>query len=258
VAAAKQNNVVAFDNLSGIRVEIADEICRLATGGGIGGRRLYTDADEAVFQARRPVVLNGIPELATRADLADRSIVLTLPRIPLEQRQSERRLNAAFHKARARIVAHLFDAVASGLACLPKIECLVKRKSVNLPRMADFAVWGMAVAPALGWTSDEFLAAFNANRKGAAETVLEADPVAAALIGLISEVGTWSGTATELLGELVKRSGDRTSLPNWPRSPTHLGSILRRLAPALEGRGISVSWERKSTERRLFINGPKG
>ena len=82
IAAAKSNRVLAFDNLSGIDADLADSLCRLATGSEIGGRALYTDHDTASFAACRPVVINGIPDLAARADLADRSIVLHLSNLP--------------------------------------------------------------------------------------------------------------------------------------------------------------------------------
>ena len=44
--------LVCFDNLSHLSEELADAACRLATGGGFGGRELYRDHDEAVFDVR--------------------------------------------------------------------------------------------------------------------------------------------------------------------------------------------------------------
>ena len=61
IAAAKANRVMSFDNLSGISAELADSLCRLATGSELGGRALYTDHDMASFSACRPIVINGIP-----------------------------------------------------------------------------------------------------------------------------------------------------------------------------------------------------
>jgi hypothetical protein len=42
-------------------------------------RQLYTDQDEMLFDAARPIILNGIEEVITRPGLADRSFFLTLP-----------------------------------------------------------------------------------------------------------------------------------------------------------------------------------
>jgi len=71
--AATNSWVVAYDNLSGIPPWLSDALCRLATGGGFSIRALYTDSDEIFFNAMRPVALNGIDQLAERADLADRA-----------------------------------------------------------------------------------------------------------------------------------------------------------------------------------------
>ncbi len=44
--AASASWITSYDNLSGLRDWQADAICRLATGGGIATRRLYTDDEE--------------------------------------------------------------------------------------------------------------------------------------------------------------------------------------------------------------------
>jgi len=55
-----------LENLSGVPAWLSDALCRIATGGGFATRKLYSDDEEKLFDAQRPVVLNGIPELATR------------------------------------------------------------------------------------------------------------------------------------------------------------------------------------------------
>jgi hypothetical protein len=64
--AARNNWVVAFDNVGHLTPWLSDALCRLSTGGGLGKRQLYTDQDEIVLDAQRPTVLNGITEIATR------------------------------------------------------------------------------------------------------------------------------------------------------------------------------------------------
>ncbi|TCP39084.1 hypothetical protein [Rhodovulum marinum] len=81
VIAAQGAHVLVFDNLSRIKPSMADALCRLATGGGFATRKLHSDADEVLVDATRPCILNGIPDLSERADLADRAIALTLPTI---------------------------------------------------------------------------------------------------------------------------------------------------------------------------------
>ncbi len=89
VIAARNSWCLALDNLSHLPDWLSDALCRLATGSGFATRELYTDAEETIFAAQRPIVLNGIEELATRGDLLDRALLLYLPAIPEAQRHDE-------------------------------------------------------------------------------------------------------------------------------------------------------------------------
>src|SRR5439155_26063858 len=109
-------------NLSGLPHAPSDAFCRLATGASFGLRQLYTDADEVLFPAARPILLNGIEDVISRPDLADRAIFLTLPPIADRRRRSERQLWRDFEEARPRILGSLLDAAAHGLRNLPGIH----------------------------------------------------------------------------------------------------------------------------------------
>ena len=82
VLPGRKTPVIVLDNLSVLPAAVQDDLGRLATGGGIGGRKLYTNDGDASFNASRPVIMTGINNLATRGDLADRSIVIHLEKIP--------------------------------------------------------------------------------------------------------------------------------------------------------------------------------
>ena len=105
--AANNGHVLAFDNVSGLPAWISDTLCRLATGGGFAVRQLYTDQDEVLFDAARPVILNGIEDIVTRPDLADRAVFLTLEPIPEERRRPEAELWAASRRS-ARVFSAYF------------------------------------------------------------------------------------------------------------------------------------------------------
>jgi hypothetical protein len=79
--AGANNWLLGFDNVSGIPAQISDALCCIATGGGFGGRTLYTDDEQTIINVLRPVLLNGIEDIAERPDLIDRTIALTLPAI---------------------------------------------------------------------------------------------------------------------------------------------------------------------------------
>src|SRR5215471_7421246 len=192
VIAANNSHVLAFDNLSGLPHALSDAFCRLATGASFGLRQLYTDADEVLFQAARPILLNGIEDVIGRSDLADRALFLTLPPIADRYRRSESQLWRDFEVARPRILGALLDALAHGLRNLPSIHL------EHLPRMADFALWAAACETAF-WPAGTFARAYQANRRAAIEDFVDADPVAARVQAIMANRMTWTGTASELL-----------------------------------------------------------
>ena len=179
--AASNAWVISLDNLSRIPPWLSDALCRLATGGGFATRELYTDSEEALFDAQRPVILNGIEELATRGDLLDRALILYLPALSEEKRQAESKLWVEFEEARPAILGSLLDVVFSALRNLPNVT--LKKK----PRMADFAVWTTAAAEQLGWPTDAFLSAYEQNRSSANALALEASAIADAVQALAKE-----------------------------------------------------------------------
>ncbi|MCH7493760.1 hypothetical protein IIA16_03500, partial [bacterium] len=51
-------------SISVIDLESGTFIARIATGAGFSARKLHTDIDEIMFEAKRPIILNGIGDLA--------------------------------------------------------------------------------------------------------------------------------------------------------------------------------------------------
>lgn len=253
--ASKNGWIIAFDNLSGIQAWQSDCLCRLATGGGFSTRTLYENDEETIFDAQRPSIINGIDDVATRADLLDRCLLLNLPRIEQDQRRSEADLWKDFDEAQPRILGALLTATA---CALKNIDTTVLPA---LPRMADFALWATAAEPALGWSSGQFIAAYQANRAAGNEVALEASPVGKAVIDFVSDVGEWSGTSTELLHELIRRVDDATKRQRaWPATARPLGAAVKRLAPNLREAGIDVEFSRKgkrSTRLMVFKRRPE-
>ena len=245
--AASNGHVLAFDNVSGLPAWISDTLCRLATGGGFAVRQLYTDQDEVLFDATRPVILNGIEDIVTRPDLADRAVFLTLEPIPEERRRPEQELWAAFEAERPRILGVLLDAVVEGLKRLPETRL------EKLPRMADFALWATACETAL-WSAGTFWSAYCGNRDDAVEGVIDADPIAAAVRAVMATRTVWTGTASDLLGALAEAAGERVAKSKtWPDSARVLAGRLRRAATFLRKIGIEIGFEREGRARTRTI-----
>ncbi|MDQ4145628.1 MAG: hypothetical protein M3198_18165, partial [Actinomycetota bacterium] len=239
--AAAGNWIITLDNLSGLKRGLSDALCRLATGGGNAYRTLYTDEEETLFSAKRPMLLNGIDSIATRGDLQERSIILNLPAIPPHARRAEREFWAAVEEAKPRILGALLDAVSCALR---------NHDSVQLdesPRMIDATRWVTAAEGALGWPEGSFAKAFLDNQEHMVEIALETNLVAVALKAFMQdyeEGEEWSGSPTELLDDLrlLVSEKDQRSY-SWPKAPNALGFWLRRLAPQLRSIGIEFEGE---------------
>jgi hypothetical protein len=250
--------VLAYDNLSHINQATSDAFCRLSTGGGFSIRQLYKDADEMIFELKRPLMLTSIDLLGGYHDLMDRSIVLNLDPIEDEERMPERELEAKFDAVHPLILGGLCNALSEALKNFHSTQ--LKR----YPRMADFARWVVASEDALPWKKGRFMKSYRRNLAEGVGKSLEADPVAEAVINLMRSYrhGKWRGTAAELLSELEgdpkqKIAGyvpERTVLSRmWPKAPHVLSSRLKRVAPFLEKIRIRVVFKERKANRRDIV-----
>ena len=249
---ACSSGMLAFDNVSVISPEMSDALCQISTGGGYATRTLYSDKDETILEAKRPLILNGIDEVVTRPDLADRALFLTLAPIPEDQRKTEAEFWTDFEVARPKILGAMFDALAEGLKRQPSIRL------PEMPRMADFAKWAAACETAF-WPAGSVLTAYKLNRAEVVETVLDGDTVASAVrahFDVQPEPKAWSGTASELLVALNEVVPDQSKREkNWPTNARALSSRLRRVAPLLRKIHIDIEFvkEGKARSRMIYI-----
>jgi putative DNA primase/helicase len=254
MVSASNSWILAFDNLSSVPAWLADALCRLATGSGFATRALHTDRDEMIFDGARPIILNGIPNLTDRADLADRSATVHLRAIAENERQPEDELVAAFEEARPRILGALLDAVSRALGNITGV------KLERSPRMADFVKWTTAAEPGLGWEPGAFLAAYDANRHDVSEATFEADSIAVAIWSLIT-IGEkykagFEGTATELLEAINSHATEATKKGKyWPATAAQLGNRVVRASPLLRAKGCVID-HRHSGVRTITIVPP--
>jgi hypothetical protein len=201
---------------------------------------LYTDEDETIFQAQRPIILTSIEEIGAREDLLERSLIIELPTIAPGNRRAEKAFWRAFEEQRPLILGALLNVVSGALARLPEVEATPE---AELSRMADFQQWGAAAEGSLGLEPGAFAAAYAANRATAMQLALESSSLIPVLLSLLRmQGGSLEGTTDSLLGRLnataegALHARDRS----WPRQPRVLSQILRRAAPALRDRGISI------------------
>ena len=237
--------VVSYDNLSGISEDLSDGLCRLATGGGLQKRQLYTDAELISLDAKRPVIINGIDDDSGRDDLRDRMITIRLNKLTNDTRRSEEELTACFELAHPEILGSLLNAVSCALRDRGKVRLEVKS------RMLDFAEFISAAESALGIGQGAFAPLYEKHRQQQAQDNLESSPVAQAIINLIEVRHSWKGTLSELLKELKCLCAPEYRF--FPQTPRGLSNMLNRLSPGLRMAGYEIAKSRTAESRYVEI-----
>lgn len=232
--AAANTHVQTFDNLSNINGSMSDALCRIATGGGYSARALHTNDEEHVLQACRPIIVNGISDLARRGDLADRSIQVAAARLAADRRLPEEEYWSRFGEIEGMILGVLFDAVSWAL----RTYAATPAPAV---RMSDAARFMEAAAESFGWERGTFAKLLRANRIEANESVIEADAFASALVDFLEGAGgEWRGSTTELLTTLTDRVADKVRRSSmWPATTAGTRVALDRIKDALETKGYA-------------------
>ena len=252
--AARNNAVVAFENLTFIPKWMSNALCCLSTGSSSPTRKFHTQLEETKFKAKRPIIINGIPEIVTKPDLLDRLVKLELPKLASYGDEGE--LEEEFKKLAPYIFDVLLTAAAEGLKNLPNVE-IGKAKD----RTVNFMKWVCACAPALGFTQEEFLKAYEANRGKSKGMSVE-------LSSLGSELESWAreqeskvdrdgksqifyGQTKELVKKLEQHAGygyesyDDRPPRDWPDTPQSAGRQLQLLNATLLSRGLEITEAKK-------------
>jgi len=251
--AAMQKLVLIMDNVSHINQRFSDTLCKIVTGIGFTRRVLYTTSDMMTMQYMRIILINGVNLPVEKSDLMDRSILISLDRIPNENRKSETELITEFENVKGEILGGCFDILSKAMAIFP---------SINIPvntRMTDYGRWGCAIAQALGYTKEQFLAALEKNTDRQNEESLDASPLVAVLHYCFAKQGITRliGTPTDLL-HVIRNTAeyacvDQRMLPNTPRM---LGKKLNEVKPNLEAEGYKILFTR-GKERQWIIEPPE-
>jgi len=228
---AKQNHVVAYENISHLAGPMQDALAILSTGGGYSKRQLFTDADETIISVRRPWLVNGIAVSVTQQDLVDRVISIECPVI--ETRQSSSAQWEAFNNDLPQILGGLLDTAAKAFEILPTMSL----PPADRPRLVEFVLLGMAVAKSADQKPDSFVSKFKELRAETIGRTLDASPVATAVLEFLeSNPNGIEAGVKEILHRLEHHKP--LGAEAWPRSAKGLGDSLRRAAPALRQLGI--------------------
>jgi hypothetical protein len=221
---------------------LSDEACKAVTGVGQSKRKLYSDDEDIVYEYKRCLGFNGINISLTEPDALDRSIMIELERISKENRRVESEIMTEFFKLRPMLLGYIFDILVKTLQIRPTI------KINDLPRMADFAMWGEAIARAIGYKDLDFINAYYENIGKQNIEAIENHPLGLAIARFCEEEvehnKIWEGSPAELLERLeviALNQGINTNQKSWPKEVRWLIRRLNQIrSNLLEGLGIDV------------------
>ncbi|MBM0238429.1 hypothetical protein JNW88_17055 [Micromonospora sp. ATA32] len=244
--------LVTLDNISEIKPWFSDALCKAVTGDAMTKRALYTDGDLSVLVFLRPVIMTSIDAGALRGDLAERLLLVELERIPKESRRTEKDVRTAYEQHQAQTLGAMLNLLSQVLKVLPDVE------ATDLPRMADFTRFLVALDQVTGWNTR---ADYEETFADLADAVISGDPFAdeirKRIDGLINPGAGFDGTASELLkwAEPKTSSGDGplTMPRGWPKTPHGASGALKRITPALMAAGISIEFYREGHKRTRKI-----
>jgi len=241
--------VLSFDNLSYIKNEQSDFLCKLVTGTGFSTRKLYTDDEDIIRQLRRFIVINGVSLVVKRPDLLDRCIIINLEKISDEERKTDEEVNKAFEEALPFILGSCFDILSRAIKIYPSLNI------TKLPRLADFALWGCAISIAMGHTAEDFLSAYAQNVEEQNSEAINSSPLAMVLLKYLKNQNKLEGTPTEVFNTLktchfsILNETDKEQIP---KNVISFSKRLREIKPNLEAYGYIVE-ESKGVERHIVI-----
>lgn len=236
VQTLKQKYVTVLDNLSKIDNRVSDIFCQVVTGASISYRSLYTDEGENIAQFRHVIILNSISLAIANADLMDRSIILKCHRIKPEDRKPEDELWAAFEEARPGILGGIFDTLVKAMGIYPTL------KIDKLPRLADFAKWGYAIAEALGQSGEKFIDDFSENIKRQNESVAEKNVLCQAVLQLMSDKDTYLKSVQDAHSALKNIAREDAKDATFPKLPQNMRDGLDKLRSTLLEHGITFEY----------------
>lgn len=244
-----------FDNVTNLSEWQSDALCRACTGEGFSKREHYSNDEDVLFDYQRCIGLNGVNIVASKADLLDRAILLKLDRIPKDRRKPEDVLWKMFNETKSEILAGVFTILARATAIKSTIVL------TELPRMADFMVWGCAISDALGDGWKAFYDAYSANIQSQNKEAIEASPVGELILRFMEDKQSWKGRASELLTELENKAIEHKiniKAKSFPKAANTLTRRINEIKTNLSDEGIVFDTKKEEIYRILFLRRGSG
>lgn len=246
---ASHNYAVYFDNLSFVPTWLSDCICRLVTGDGYTKRELYTNDDDVLYAHKRAIGICGINQVATKPDLLDRCVIIALEIIDTSKRREESELWQAFNELKPEVLGSIFDCLSYALRVAPTLTIHSR------PRLADSFRYSLAVAQFLDFSEQDLFDAYSFNTQSQHEEAIEASSVAQVVIEFMNDKDSWTGTSTELHGEL--KSIAETLKVKFPKTPNWVWREINEVRLNLSASGVKTERVKTTKANKIILTKTK-
>jgi ABC-type oligopeptide transport system ATPase subunit len=240
---AMKRRILAVDNVSHITSDQSDFLCTVVSldSGGTSKREHHTNSGEIIHDVQNLVILTSIGNVVTKPDLLERSIVIDLPILTPEDRESEAELGEIFDRHHGEILSGLLDITVAALHYRDNSPC------PKFNRLTEFAHIGEGVEKKLKYPIGSIKKRFADNANIAHEIAIDSSPVGSTLRSwILSNEGVWTGTTSDLLNILKSHAKKSELAGSLPKTANSLGGELKKCESALAQCGILIEDFRES------------
>lgn len=254
IPALASGYMVCFDNVSGISGTLADIFCISATQGFYTKRELYSDNSEITVKLNSRISFTGITTLSNKPDLLDRIVCVKFSRLEKGERRTSKEVMCDFENDIPFLLDRIFRILSKALVIHKTL------KLNELPRMADFAKWGYAVAEVMGYGGETFLQIYEENQRNLLDTMIEEDTLATVLIAFVRKERFYKGKMTELLVKLTDTANTMrlNTKSGWVKDASVLSRRLSQLESVISLFHISMKRGKKDGNRFVELSIDEG
>ncbi len=212
VSNLSNNNILPLDNITTINKSQSDILCIACTGGTFNKRMLFSDNTLFTTNIRCNVVFTCIGNPIRHTDLAER--IDEFRQIKIKKRRTERAIWAEFNMLKPDILGSIFNVIAAAMPLVDQMEQRLK----NIPRLADYCVYGAAFIQAMGLDPQKFVDEYRMMADTFVGECTSGDSFTNLVYEYISVHQTWKGTASMLLDTLRNYANGKTILNGFTAS----------------------------------------
>jgi energy-coupling factor transporter ATP-binding protein EcfA2 len=245
VAACAHRYVMAFDNMTALTADQSGDLCAIASGSGLEGRKYYTNFGACGASIHRPMILNGIDGLLKRGEIRSRAVPIRLPSREGQLHLEDEVIGEDFRTHWGEMLGAVLELAAKGLGDTDTLPVPVQQS-----RMVSSVGWVYRCLRSGGLDPDQFFGAYTRAKTIAADE----QRCSWSLLPYLREAAevAFEGLAKELWEELTKDLLKGVRPADWPNSVEALGIQIAENEEVLRQAG--VGYHKKSTRRGTYYH----